>query len=604
MATEKILNTRIVSKNATLNEWKNSSLILKKGEIGLAKIDTVDPATSLTVPVYLMKIGDNESTFDSLKWLHAPASDVYAWAKYENPTIEQLPDTLKTAIKNLQTAVGEDGSVADAIKAAVEALDVDDTAVEKQFVTAVAEADGKISVSRRALTADDIPTLAISKIDGLQDALDGKAAAEHDHTASEITDFATEVAKVKVNNAGTADKVANVLTFKVESEDVVFDGSQAQIIDIDAIHDDIYNSIIGTENDSGFMTLQGIKKKLNAKVDSVTAADESVTIGGTDTKPTVAVKLSADADNAITLEDDGLKVVIPAAAEYSIVKAENSGDFAAVYNLTKDGEVVGASINIPKDMVVESGAVVENPEGQAAGTYIKLVLQNVAEPLYINVGSLIEYVTSGSQTGDMVVVNVSDDHKVTATITDGTITLAKLSTDVQTAIGKAHTHDNKTVLDGIDANKVAAWDAAQGNAEAKAAELDAALKSELQKEIDDDVKALADGQVKTNKEAIENITKEGGLIATAESNAKAHATELNTAMNTRVEALEAIDHDHENKTVLDGVTAEKVTAWDSAVQTVTPVAGSGLTATKTGTDVSIDFDKDVVFVFDCGNASV
>lgn len=55
-----------------------------------------------------------------------------------------------------------------------------------------------------------------------------------------------------------------------------------------------------------------------------------------------------------------------------------------------------------------------------------------------------------------------------------------------------------------------------------------------------------------------------GAAAAAESAAKAHATGLNTAMNTRVEALEAIDHDHENKGVLDGITATKVAAWDAA----------------------------------------
>lgn len=55
-----------------------------------------------------------------------------------------------------------------------------------------------------------------------------------------------------------------------------------------------------------------------------------------------------------------------------------------------------------------------------------------------------------------------------------------------------------------------------------------------------------------------------GAAAAAESAAKAHANGLNTAMNTRVEALEAIDHDHSNKAVLDGITAEKVTAWDAA----------------------------------------
>ena len=217
----------------------------------------------------------------------------------------------------------------------------------------------------------------------------------------------------------------------------------------------------------------------DAKVDSIAAGDNSVTIGGTDADPTVVVKLSAAENNAIELAEDGLKVVIPDAAEYTIVKAAESGEYAAVYNLTKNGEIVGASINIPKDMVVQSGAVVENPEGQAAGTYIKLVLQNVGEPLYINVGDLIEYVTSGSAEGDMVVVTVSDDHKVTAAITDGTITLAKMATEVQTAIGKAHEHANATVLDDITSEKVTAWDVSEQNAKDYADGLNEAIDSRV-----------------------------------------------------------------------------------------------------------------------------
>lgn len=219
--------------------------------------------------------------------------------------------------------------------------------------------------------------------------------------------------------------------------------------------------------------VDGLQDALNAKVVSVTAGDNSVTIGGTDTAPTVAVKLSADADNALKLTDEGgLKVTIPTAAEYSIVKAADSGEYAAVYNLTKDGAVVGASINIPKDLVVKSGSVV--------GNEIILVLNDDTNTeIKIPVGSLIEYVTSGSATGDMVVVNVSDDHKVTATITDGTITLAKLDVDTQTKINKAHTHENADVLAGITATKVNTWDNAQANAEAKAAELDSALKTEI-----------------------------------------------------------------------------------------------------------------------------
>lgn len=216
----------------------------------------------------------------------------------------------------------------------------------------------------------------------------------------------------------------------------------------------------------------GLQDALDGKVALVTAGDASVAIGGTATAPTVATKISSDADNALKLTDGGLKVVIPSAAEYSIVKAAESGDYAAVYNLTKDGTVVGASINIPKDLVVKSGSVI--------GDEIVLVLNdNANTEIKIPVGSLIEYVTSGSATGDMVVINVSDDHKVTATITDGAVTLAKLTTEVQTAIGKAHEHGNKTVIDGITADKVEAWNAAQANAEAKAAELDEALEEKI-----------------------------------------------------------------------------------------------------------------------------
>lgn len=65
---------------------------------------------------------------------------------------------------------------------------------------------------------------------------------------------------------------------------------------------------------------------------------------------------------------------------------------------------------------------------------------------------------------------------------------------------------------------------------------------------------------------LDNTYDAKGAAAAAETAAKGHADDLNAAMNTRVEALEAIDHDHANKAVLDGITAEKVTAWDAAEQ--------------------------------------
>ena len=186
----------------------------------------------------------------------------------------------------------------------------------------------------------------------------------------------------------------------------------------------------------------------NAKVSSVSASDNSITVGGTATEPTVKVAISADDGNALSLAADGLKVTIPEVTvpEYSIKKLDTAtAGMSSSYQLTKDGTGIGAIIDIPKDMVVKSGSVQTYEAGSLpagvteAGTYIVLVLNDAEETkLYINVGNLIEYVTSGSAAGDMVFVNIDPQtHKVTATITDGTITEAKLHADVKGKLAKA-----------------------------------------------------------------------------------------------------------------------------------------------------------------------
>ena len=184
----------------------------------------------------------------------------------------------------------------------------------------------------------------------------------------------------------------------------------------------------------------GAAAAVKNEVVNTISVGEGLEKSGAETSPKIDVVIDPISGNALSKSATGLKVIIPTAAEYSIIKDESSSDYAAVYHLTKDGANVGASINIPKDMVVKSGAVVTNPEGQKAGTYIVLTLANATEDkIYIPVDSLIEYVTSGSAADDMVVVNVSGDHKVTATITDGKVTKAKLDANVQASLGLADT---------------------------------------------------------------------------------------------------------------------------------------------------------------------
>ena len=82
---DKILNTRILLKTDTLENWNSSTLPLKKGEIAIATV-AATAGTGLTEPVVMIKIGeDGVKTFKDLPWnFYAKASDVVAAAKSES----------------------------------------------------------------------------------------------------------------------------------------------------------------------------------------------------------------------------------------------------------------------------------------------------------------------------------------------------------------------------------------------------------------------------------------------------------------------------------------------------------------------------------------
>lgn len=87
MAT-KILNTRILTRIDTLENWLKSSIILKKGEMAIATVPTGDTnGASLHLPATVIKIGNDVNTFAELPYLQAIAADVPTWAKAATPAI-------------------------------------------------------------------------------------------------------------------------------------------------------------------------------------------------------------------------------------------------------------------------------------------------------------------------------------------------------------------------------------------------------------------------------------------------------------------------------------------------------------------------------------
>lgn len=132
-------------------------------------------------------------------------------------------------------------------------------------------------------------------------------------------------------------------------------------------------------------------------------------------------------------------------------------------------------------------------------------------------------------------------------------TIARV-TDLTALSGRVEAAEGKiTTLEGI------------ANGLGDMATKDIVSESDLSAELAEKVNASAQGNHShANKAVLDEITAEDvAAWDAAEQNAKDHATGLNTAMNTRVLAVEEKAHEHTNKTVLDGITADVVTAWNA-----------------------------------------
>ena len=82
-------------------------------------------------------------------------------------TASKITDLGTTITNAINTAIGDGGVVDTAVDAKIAELDVEDSAVATQLVSAVSQTNGKISVARRALVEADIPTIPSTKVSGL-----------------------------------------------------------------------------------------------------------------------------------------------------------------------------------------------------------------------------------------------------------------------------------------------------------------------------------------------------------------------------------------------------------------------------------------------------
>lgn len=194
-----------------------------------------------------------------------------------------------------------------------------------------------------------------------------------------------------------------------------------------------------------------------------------------------------------------------------------------------------------------------------------------------------------------------------------TPTEAKISSLINaaiTALNLDNTYDAKgsaeavnTALEEYKSLNDAAIAGVKGTAEDANKKIDAFLS----------VEEIGDATIDTLKEIQDYIKSDGEAAA---------------EVTRKIGALESKAHEHENKEVLDGITSDKVAAWDSAetnakeyadglaknyataeqgkkadsaLQSIATTVNGGLKVTGNN---QIDIDDTVTFVFDCGDATI
>lgn len=131
---------------------------------------------------------------------------------------------------------------------------------------------------------------------------------------------------------------------------------------------------------------------------------------------------------------------VTAAQNAGKVTVEKSGDN---YVVKQNGVQVGVAINVPKDMVVESGEIVAGtwsdgtftPSTSGKGKALKLVIANGGGTVYIDVKDLVDVYT-GSATAT-VSVTIDSNNKISAVIQGGSITEAHLDAAFVTTLKSA-----------------------------------------------------------------------------------------------------------------------------------------------------------------------
>lgn len=399
---------------------------------------------------------------------------------------------------------------------------------------------------------------------------------------------------------------------------------------------DLNDIAAGVDNSSIVAAINKLKEQITSAagggVKSIIAGQGISADSADVNNPKVSIKLDPAEGNAATLSDAGLKVTVPEVTvpEYTIAEASTPAEgYLKSYELRKNGTKVGASINIPKDLVVSSGEVktvetADDPyEGAVKGDlYLQLIIANQSTPVNIPVKSLTDVYTAGAYlqlSNGQFSVNYSSlktqldtdlaitttKNKVTAletTVGDSTKGLVKDVTDIKDTLGGEDSGLAKDVADNKAAigviNGTGAGSISKAISDLKTEVLGGATAEyDTLGEVEAKIKGLQTNLDTLDGSAVKSIT--GAGIASA---SKGDAGEWTVTVNSE------IDNSADGSTV-DNKTysAKKITTLINELKVKDAANGSGTTVSKDESGVltvNVLTDNDSVKIGDDGKLTV
>ena len=424
----------------------------------------------------------------------------------------------------------------------------------------------------KADITDFAHTHEIADVNGLQGALDGKQAVGDYATKTEAQGYAD----AKDEAIAAAKKAGDDAQKEVDALET-YVGSIPETANATSIVGYIQEKTAGIASEGAMTELAGRVTAAEGKIEDLQTDISDATVG-LKGRMSVAEESINTLNTLVGTESVATQISTAVKEEADRAKLAEKANADAIALLNNNAETAGS---VDYKIAQAVAAIMENPDETMN-----------------SINELVTWTNEHAEDALEMSNQVTANKNAIATLNGGADVAGSVDKKIADAIAAENLsqYATDTELTGVD-NRLKAVETAVGETGSVATAIENAVTAANGYTDTEIAKLTAEGgSVKVNADKIAALEAKVGDKTVSEQIA-----DVTNPLDERIDALEAIDHEHANKAELDKFVDGDKAKLDAAVQTVT--AGTGLKAVKTGTDVAIDLDETVIFIFDCGTSA-